>query len=238
MRPAVVRGGYSRAQRAIETLGIGLYMCLAACSAWQVAGTFDDPWNVLVASTTLVSGAIGADFLTGLVHWAADTWGRPSWPVLGNAFIRPFREHHVDPKAITRHDFVETSGANCLACLPAQGAAVALFEPTTPGLVLASSITSLCAWVFATNQFHKWAHAEAPPRCVALLQRLHLILPPGHHQVHHTYPFAQHYCIPTGWLNPPLAFLGFFRRLELWVTAFTEASPREDDLVRIRTDRG
>ena len=65
-----------------------------------------------------------------------------------------------------------------------------------------------------TNQFHKWAHQEAPSRFVRLLQRSRLVLDPAHHQVHHTKPFNMHYCITNGWLNPLLNKIKFFRGLE------------------------
>ena len=64
--------------------------------------------------------------------------------------------------------------------------------------------------ILLTNQFHKWSHLEDPPAWVALLQRTRLILSPVQHEVHHTPPFDRYYCITTGWMNPPLDWIGFF----------------------------
>jgi sterol desaturase/sphingolipid hydroxylase (fatty acid hydroxylase superfamily) len=66
----------------------------------------------------------------------------------------------------------------------------------------------------ATNQFHKWAHQDAPPRIVRVLQRARIILSPEHHRVHHTAPFESSYAITNGWLNPLLNRTRFFRLLE------------------------
>jgi len=53
-----------------------------------------------------------------------------------------------------------------------------------------------------------------PPAAARILQRAGLILTPEHHNLHHTSPFASHYCITTGWRNLPLDRLKIFWAIE------------------------
>ena len=66
-----------------------------------------------------------SDFLSGFVHWAGDTVGDESTPIFGPNFVRPFRYHHVDPEDITRHDFIETNGNNCIVAVAGAAAGAA-----------------------------------------------------------------------------------------------------------------
>jgi ubiquitin-conjugating enzyme E2 variant len=168
------------------------------------------------------------DFLSGCIHWAADTWGSKDWPIVGNHLIGPFREHHVDPKAITQHNFVETNGENCFIAIPfVIGGIVCLNQGAENGSFYLASI-SLAG--LATNQIHKWAHQEERPTLVTFLQNARIILSPRAHGVHHTPPFENDYCITTGWMNPILRHLRFFRILESFITFLTRVPPREEDL--------
>jgi plasmanylethanolamine desaturase len=176
------------------------------------------------ALVAIVVGLAAADFISGVAHWFFDTWFTPDTPFIGRAFVRTFREHHVDPTAICRHDFIETNGSNMLAggvlvavghCLDTFGAAALLFA----GLFMSM-----------TSQIHKWAHAERVPRFVAVLQDVRLILPPRRHALHHVAPFDRDYCITSGWLNTTLHRVRFFHVLERTISAVTGALPRVDDI--------
>lgn len=228
-KDAAVLAHYSPAHRAIEILSIAAFLALCL---WLIvrmgSATHGARWWLLGAAA--LGGYVLADFVSGLVHWGFDTWGSIYTPVLGKNFIRPFREHHFDEKAITRHDFVETNGNNCLVALPVLTACTFVPVDGSLGLAAVAVLTFMCLGVFGTNQFHKWAHMDNPPRLVGWLQRWHLVLPPAHHDTHHRAPYDNYYCITTGWLNSSLRFIGFFRHLERVITAVTGRKPRVDDL--------
>lgn len=224
----VLANGYSPAQRAIETVALVAFFALMLLLFVRVAGavTADRAWVVALAS---VAAFFLADFISGLIHWAADTWGTVQWPIVGKALIRPFREHHLDQKAITRHDFVETNGAIALVAIPILAGALLLPLQAMAGFSSACFLAFMCLWGCPTGQIHKWAHEDEVPAAVAWLQRRGVLLSPVHHARHHTQPFNEAYCIASGVLNEPLRRVGFFRRAEAVVSAFTKAVPRQDD---------
>jgi ubiquitin-conjugating enzyme E2 variant len=230
---------YSSRFRLIEIWATWIFAALFAALA---AREYSAPFSLPAGQAALIAvfGALFADLLSGLVHWAADTWGNQSWPIVGPTLIRSFREHHVDKDAITRHDFIETNGATALILLPViLGVHLSLPRDASAwtrlydqGALFALSV-NLC--VFMTNQIHKWSHVERAPSVVRLLQNLRVILPATHHEGHHTGRHTSRYCITTGWLNPLLDRIRLFRALETAIRAISAFEPREDDLKLLRS---
>lgn len=220
---------YSATERTVQALAIVTFGALAAYLVSRLAA-FERPSQGWIIGAAALSGYVTADFLSGLAHWLFDTWGSIYTPVLGKSVIRPFREHHWDQKAITRHGFIETNGNNCFASLPVLAGACFIPTTTNRGLFAMTFMLSTSLGVLATNQFHKWAHVDDLGRFIGLLQRSHVILPTAHHEIHHTAPYQTYYCITTGWLNPLLCATEFYRRVEHVITAVTGAEPRKDDL--------
>jgi len=188
----------------IDIAAVAVFAALAAASSYRFIAHVDLSGPLVIAA--VLAAWVAADLLSGVVHWGFDSFGSIRTPILGRQFIQPFREHHVDQRAITRHGFAETNGASCLAALPAVGAA-ALVPVASPAWGFAQTFLLFAAFgVLATNQCHKWAHADPGrvPRLARLAQRLRLVLRPEEHRRHHMHPFDTHYCTASGWLNAPL----------------------------------
>lgn len=184
--------------------------------------------NNLTFMLSLISGQLLADFVSGVVHWGCDTWGRVDIPILG-PFIGSFREHHIDPLKMVRKPYHATNGNNCgLAfisiCIMHYLEQIGQFQ-------FVIGTYSFAIGVALTNQFHKWSHMPGSklPAAVRILQKSGLILSFHHHHKHHI-EHLSHYCITNGWMNEPLEKLNFWRNAEWIINKLTGAVPREDEL--------
>ncbi len=192
---------------------------------WLFAAVGPASWLPLLAG--LAAGVLAADGVSGLVHWGFDTWGGESTPWLGRGIIRAFREHHLEPRAMLDHDWIEAHGetaAPSALCLLAMTApACQAFLQGHAGLY--AFLWSLCVCGALANLTHRWAHAPSPPVWVRRLQRAGLILSPVHHARHHRV-HTRAYCTLTGWSNAGLDRLGVWRALERSLSILTGALPR------------
>lgn len=212
-----------RAMRVFEGACIVGALALVAVHAVRFAHVSElSPWTAVLAVLLAIPAA---DFLSGFVHWAGDTWGKTTTRWIGPRFLVPFRYHHLHPHDMLNSPFVTTNGDSALVSCLFLGAALLI---PLPAAGLAVFVAGVGAWGLWTSQIHKWAHDPHPPRVARFLQRARLILRPDHHARHHHAPFAGHYCITTGWCNPVLERLRFWKALEGLVSRATGLNPRGD----------
>jgi len=218
---------YSQKKQVVDICIAIIYTLFTARLAFYTITSITSVTDVITLITAATLGALFADFFSGVVHWACDTWGTIDTPIFGRNLIRSFREHHVDPTAITRHPFPETNGNSMIVALPA---IITLnFVSATRTDLTFLFVAFVFLWLSFTNQIHKWAHTYKPPFIVSKLQQWHIILESKAHNFHHFSPYDRDYCITTGWLNP------FFQNNDLWkkmknvVTKIFGLIPREDD---------
>lgn len=207
---------YPTSHRVIELVAIVVWIGCTAVLATRVVSAAAAQLSIGVAigmAVAAFAAYLVADVASGLVHAVCDNLGSVDTPVVGQKFIRSFREHHTDPLDMTRGDFVRVNADNFLVCLPVV-IPVLLWVDVDQHLYLGTFVLALTGLVVVTNQIHKWAHlariGEPVPAAVRRLQRHGVILSAEHHEIHHTPPHESHYCITSGITNPFLTRIGFW----------------------------
>lgn len=204
-----------RITAALQTTSVLLFASLESRLVLRALRGLEDAGDALVALLALPLAFLASDLVSGLVHWFCDNFLAEDTPLVGAGLIHPFREHHRDPLAITRHGFLERNHANIASVLPILAWVLCLSAPGAPGpgdVFAASFWAGFGIAVAFTNQIHAWAHAARAPKPVRWLQRAGLLLNPRHHARHHKGGLA--YCITGGWLDLPLERARVFERLE------------------------
>jgi ubiquitin-conjugating enzyme E2 variant len=231
---AVLASHYTWKKQLLEICSVIVFSALLAVMLLRLGRELDVRAHAVMIAIAFLTSMVAADLISGLVHWLADTWGTVEVPILGPTLVKNFREHHADPLALTRKGLIETNGDNCMILLPAQvgGLFIPLSDAQPEWSFFYVFVLSFTFWIMLTNQIHKWAHMQASELSlpVRFLQRIRIFLPRHKHQIHHTVPFENHYCITNGWLDDFLARIGFFRVLERAAWRVTGAIPRENDI--------
>lgn len=150
-----------------------------------------------------------ADFITGLVHWWEDSYGLPSWPVLGKLVIEPNIDHHLRPGIIG--SMTTLFSRNYQTVVPAVLVSLALWYVAG---VAAWPLVLIFVLAALGNEVHSWNHRGRNGPVVRLLQDAALIQTPQQHARHHRPPFEAYYCTLTNVTNAVLEAVQFWRGLE------------------------
>jgi plasmanylethanolamine desaturase len=179
-----------------------------------------------------VAALLLVDFISGIFHWAEDSYGTERTPFFGRHVTRPNVIHHHDPRAFTLSPFLRRNSITFLLTFATMGVVFALFG---------FSFFALWVAVFGalSNEVHCWAHRS--PRengwFIVLLQKSRLIQSPRHHALHHTDPKRDTFCVLTDALNPILDHVHFFRGLEWFVHLVFRVRPRKDESVKAEANQ-
>ncbi len=172
----------------------------------------------------LVLTILAIDFISGLIHWAEDTFGSATTPIYGKWIVEPNTLHHAHPSAFISKNWWQSSWDLTLV---------------SGIIVFVSYLNDMLTWhvvLFAflganANQLHKYAHMPTAqvPLLVKFFQYIGLLQKAKHHALHHQGQKNNAYCVITPYLNPILDAIGFWRLLEK-ITVPIFGAPRREDL--------
>ena len=175
----------------------------------------------------LLAALLAVDFVSGVAHWAEDTFGVDSTPIVGQWIVAPNVLHHTDATSFTARSWIASSWDLLVAAIL---------------IVLVAWVLGVLdwpVWLFAVvganaNQIHKWNHMPRSkrPLVVGALQWLRIIQSSRDHASHHRGEKNTAYCVITPFLNPLLDGIGFWRGLEK-LTVPILGAPRRTDLTHL-----
>ena len=200
----------------VKLAGLIIVLVLLMALGSDLVGTLARSPNLAIVPAAVLIGYLAADFVSGTVHWFCDTFFNEETPVIGQFLIRPFRDHHTQPRRITEYDLLSQDASNYFIVLPPLLIAWSSGGADADSWLAVASHAALFGFAVGsvgTNLFHKWAHAEEVPMAVRWLQRRRVILAPNVHRVHHRNNYRG-YCVTSGWMNGILDRVEFFPRAE------------------------
>lgn len=178
--------------------------------------------ELLIAVGATATAVVAADFVSGIVHWAEDTFGDVDTPIIGKWIVQPNELHHREAGAFTSRGWLASSWDLALAG--------ALIVGVAAWLGVLTPYVALFAFLGANaNAVHKWNHApRSAPWIARVLWKAKLLQPPAQHALHHTGEKNLAYCVLTPFVNPLLDRIGFWRALERAVVPLFGGSRRAD----------
>ncbi len=158
------------------------------------------------------------DFLTGMVHWWEDVYGNENWMFLVESVVKPNNQHHNDPDAFLKHSFIERIRFSVFVSI------ILFIICYLIGFLNWQVIFVLCYGSLA-NQLHYYSHLSRPFILIRCLQLFGLVQHKSEHDLHHTFPYKENYCVMTDYVNLILEPLNFWRRLERLVSYIFGINP-------------
>ncbi len=223
---------YSRADVVFHSAGVLLNTSLTlAAAVWLFLGWRSQlpSWYFLLLASA--AGMFIGDFITGLLHWALDTWFNEETSLL-NRMVITVREHHVYPDRVFQYSFSHHAGPlSWLAFFfTAPIFFLAIFGPSGAAncyLVWTAVVVSFeITFMF---EFHKFGHRLQARKITRRAQRLRLLLSPKHHLRHHSGNHDRNYCLINGIADDVCGNLFAWRGLEWIISSITGAVPRSND---------